>query len=83
VTGPMSAYNKAKQSEKIKSFKLTEKDMADFTIPVQMIIDYCKVLQPHEREARASVLIEAGIKADYSGCRVTWEEFLKLNEKKF
>jgi len=30
----MRAYNKAKQQEKTNSFKLTEKDMADFTIPV-------------------------------------------------
>jgi hypothetical protein len=56
--------------------------MADFTVPVQMVIDYCKCLQSLEREVRPAHLIEYGIKADYSGCRVTWEEFLKLNEKK-
>lgn len=82
VAGPMSVYNKAKQQEKLKSFKLTEKDMADFTIPVQMCIDYCKAMQSLEREMRPQALIDAGIKADYAGTRVTWEEFLKLNERK-
>lgn len=75
----MSIYNQERSIAKSKAFKLTQKDLADYRIPVQVCLEYCKVLTPLHRELRKRALQAIGISAEFPETKVEWEHYLKLN----
>lgn len=75
----MSIYNQDRSMQKTKAFKLTQKDLADYRIPVKICLEFCKVLTPLHRELRIRACQAVGIAAEFAETKVEWEHYLKLN----
>ena len=73
VGGPLHLWNKQKDIEGARSFKLEQKDNGDFRIPLDVFLEYETVLFPLKMELRSIVMAAVGVRIDDLEPKVEWE----------
>lgn len=68
-----------KQGPSSNPYKLEEKDMNDFRIPVNIFRKYSSIMKSLNNEVQKSFLLALDVDADDKYSKIGWEKFVQLN----
>jgi len=79
VGGKIRTWITQKSLEHSSAYKLTKKDLFDYRIALDVLVEFSECLKPTKNKLKAVILSAVGVDVDNFKAKIDWEHFMKLN----